>query len=81
MDCEEAVRLFDDTINNICNKSIPKKKSGRKAVPWWSDELAQLRRTVRRETSFKITTLHDTQNCLKIYRVARNKYVSAIKKK
>jgi len=43
LDCDSAVSLFNELLKDICNLTIPKKRNGRRTVPWWSQDLLKLR--------------------------------------
>jgi len=45
--CENAVQLFNTILEDVCSRSIPKKKNGIRTVPWWNSEIANLRKETK----------------------------------
>jgi len=85
MDCEEAVKLFNATLEDVCINTIPRKKHGKRTVPWWNNEIAHLRKDTnkakKQRTRARRMGIRDfIQDCERIYREYRNKYVGMIKK-
>ena len=43
---DKAVREFNNRLNKCCEKTILKKRLGNRAVPWWNEQLTDMRRKV-----------------------------------
>lgn len=86
LDCDDAVSLFNKLLSDICNLTIPRKKSGRRTVPWWSQDLLKLRidanrakrQLLRARRLFMTDRLSSYED---VYKAARNKYVNEIKRR
>lgn len=85
MDSEKASNLFMTTLKEVCDKSIPKKKGAKKAVPWWNTELDILRRATilakRQLIRARKLRLNETEEYERTYKRARNKYVKNIQRR
>lgn len=81
---EKAVKLFTKIIDEISHQSIPRKRGGRKLVPWWNAMLGELRKDSNKAKKqlFRARKLRliDLTTYEYEYKTARNKYVSEIKK-
>jgi len=85
LNSEKAVHLFKDTLEDVCNRSIPRKKAGHRTVPWWNNEIANLRLEVSSAKkqmlrARKMNIRNSIQDCEAAYRHTRNRCVSIIKK-
>lgn len=84
-DSEKAARLFNDSLNRVCEKSIPEKKCCNQSVPWWNEELSKMRKDLNRArrniTRNKKLHLLDCLESAKLnYKRIRNKYVAGIRR-
>lgn len=85
LNCESAVKLFNANLEDVCSRSIPRKKHGIKTVPWWNNEIANLRKNTKMAKrqltrARKMNIIDSIQICEEAYRKSRNKYVSLIRK-
>jgi len=83
--CENEVQLFNTTLEDVCSRSIPRKKNGLRTVPWWNSEITALRKETKtaKRQFMRARTLNITdsiQHYEEAYRKSRNEYVSSIRK-
>lgn len=82
---DELIKIFNKRLTKCCDASIPIRKNCIGTVPWWNNELNQLRKNARickkqllRAKKLNYVSLIPQYNDK--YKVARNKYVATIKK-
>ena len=82
---DQAVSVFNKTLESCCEAAIPKRKQANRMVPWWNEQLADLRKraTLAKKQLLRARRLQLDDLIEKYadtYRTLRNSYVSKIKR-
>lgn len=81
---ERAVELFASALDSISKRSFPRKRSGKKLVPWWNSNLDKLRKASNsaKKQLLRARKLHldRPEGYEATYKDAKNKYVREVKK-
>lgn len=83
---DTAIKKFNKLLELCCSRTIPKIKSGQNLVPWWSEELSELRKNANRaKRQYMRAKRLGFEELLEVYgekyKRERNKYVADIRKR
>ena len=85
LSADEAVKVFNNNLHKCCKQAIPKRRVTTRKVPWWNQQLTELRKkaSLAKKQLTRARRLHLAElvdEYAETYRRLRNTYVSEIKK-